>query len=158
MHRIKINHPRLYAFFQSKVINSMMIVMILSLLITDYMRNSMLPLLCSAISFLAALGYTIWFCVKKPDKVVVNRWLSDIDGKYTLYFLIVLNIKEPSDWWFTFPAVCGVALLFISLVNIRMKYLISVRKSLLRGLPSSDIYGRGYRAKLRSLIAVPGNR
>jgi len=77
----------------------------------------MLPLLCSAISFLAALGYTIWFCVKKPDKVVVNRWLSDIDGKYTLYFLIVLNIKEPSDWWFTFPAVCGVALLFISLVN-----------------------------------------
>lgn len=40
-------------------------------------------------SFLAGLCYSVWLWVKKPDRIVVNSWLSGLSTVLTLGFLIV---------------------------------------------------------------------
>lgn len=113
----KVRHPRLYAFYDSKIINSLYIVTIISLLMCGCSASLTPPLACASLSFLFAVGYSVWFWTKKPQTVVTNKWLSSINGLFTLYFLIIVAMKTDNQWWYIFPLLCGVTVLFITMIN-----------------------------------------
>ena len=61
--------------------------------------------------------YAIWFWVRKPESIVINSWISDMNGWFTLYFLIISAMNAPGQWWYIFPVVSSVILFFISLIR-----------------------------------------
>lgn len=113
----EIRHRRLYAFYHSKVLNALMIVIIIGIFLMGYYKSYLLPAICSATGFLLFLGYTTWLWIKKPNEIVINKWLSDISGTFTIYFLIVSAMKAANQWWYIFPVVCAVLILFIVMIN-----------------------------------------
>ncbi|MBD5356015.1 MAG: hypothetical protein HDR88_03280 [Bacteroides sp.] len=117
MSKIKVYHPRLYAFFQSKVINSMMIVINIALLMTGCTKDLIVPFSVASVSFLLALSYTVWFWIKRPQRIVINSWLSNMSGYFSFYFLSVGAMKNLNELWFIFPAIIGVCLLFVNLIK-----------------------------------------
>lgn len=112
-----IRHPRLHAFYSSKVLNSLMMVIVVSLLMMLYTGSLLLPGICCALALAFFIGYALWFWIKKPKTVVVNEWLSSLTGWFILYFLIVGAMKSPNPWWYIFPVALAVPALFITLVN-----------------------------------------
>lgn len=113
----EIRHRRLYAFYHSKVLNALMIVLILGLLMTDYNDSFIIPLLCSATALLLFIGYSAWLWLKKPQQIVINKWLSNISGWFILYYLCVIAVSTPNQWWFVLPGIGAVVLLFLSMIN-----------------------------------------
>lgn len=113
----EIRHRRLYAFYHSKVLNALMIVIIVGIFLMGYYKSYLLPVICSATGFLLFIGYTAWLWIKKPQKIMINNWLSDISGSFTLYFLIVTALKAENQWWYIFPIVCAVLILFLCMIN-----------------------------------------
>lgn len=113
----EIRHRRLQAFFKSKVLNSLMIVVIVSLLLMAYTGSMLLPAVCGTLALLFFIGYSLWLWIKKPKSIIINRWLSDMSGLFTLYFLIISAMKAPNQWWYITPVVLAVVLLFISLLK-----------------------------------------
>lgn len=113
----KIQHPRLDAFYNDKVVNTMMTVTLISLMTTGCTTTLTMPLCCASLAFALAVGYSIWFWTKKPAKVVINRWLSDMNGLLTLYFLITAAMDGKSEWWYIFPALCGIVMLFVAITR-----------------------------------------
>ncbi|MDE5807805.1 MAG: hypothetical protein K2H76_06775 [Muribaculaceae bacterium] len=116
---IKIRHRRLYAFFNSKVINSLMILMELCILIMPLCRDIVFPVVCGGLCLLAILGYSLWLWIIKPLRVIISPWLSDLSGTYTVYFLIVVAIKDAGIWWYLFAGVNAILIFLISLINPR---------------------------------------
>lgn len=116
-----IRHPRLHAFYQSKVLNALMIVLIDALLILDWFMMSgydwILPVICSAVAFVLFVGYSIWLWVWKPRTIVIDSRLSDMSWYLTLYFLAVVAMKASNRWWYIFPIVCSVVMFIMSLVK-----------------------------------------
>lgn len=114
----EIKHRRLYAFYQSKVLNALMITMVTGLLLIDN-YNETLPFLiiCTSLALLFFIAYSLWIWIKKPKMVIINRWLSDVSGCFVLYFLIVIAFKATNQWWYILPPVCAVVILFISLIR-----------------------------------------
>lgn len=91
-----IRHRRLHAFYRSKVLNALLIVVIVSLFLMNYTGFVLLPLLCSSLAMLFFLGYSLWLWIKKPKYIVINNRLSNISGAFTLYFLIIGSMKHGS--------------------------------------------------------------
>lgn len=114
-----IRHKRLHAFYKSKVINALVTVAVICLLSMRCVRPALLPAVCGATALLLAAGYSLWLWTAKPQRVVTNGWLSDVTGWYVIYCLIVNAMKAPNDWWFIAPAILGVVLLFVAMVNGR---------------------------------------
>lgn len=112
-----IRHRRLEAFFKSKVLNSLMIVIVVCLLLMAYTHAMLLPVLCGAVALSFFVAYSLWLWIWKPKRVVVNSLLSDTSGLFTLYFIVVLAMDEPAPVWYVFPAVAAVVLLFITMVK-----------------------------------------
>lgn len=112
-----IIHRRLHAFFRSKVLNALMIVIIVSLLLMAYTKSMLLPVICGSLALLFFIGYSLWLWIKKPKSIIINNWLSDLNGSFTIYFLIINAMDAPNQWWYITPIVFSVVLLFISLVN-----------------------------------------
>lgn len=117
--KLEIRHRRLYAFYKSKVLNSMMLVIIIGLLLAYCYRTSILPVICASLALSLFVGYSLWFWIKKPKQIVINDWLSDMTGYYILYFLIIIALKSDNQWWYIFPTACAVVMLFISLLRNR---------------------------------------
>ena len=119
----EIRHPRLHAFYHSKMLNILMIVLVNALLIMDWFILSgydwMLPAICSAVILVLSAGYAIWLWVRKPRTVVINSWLYEMSGYLTLYFLAVVAMKASNQWWYIFPVVCSIVMLIISIVKPR---------------------------------------
>ncbi|MDE6084830.1 MAG: hypothetical protein K2G40_00300, partial [Muribaculaceae bacterium] len=59
----------------------------------------------------------LWVWIKKPESIVINDWLSNITGYFTLYFLIILAINNPGVWWYIFPSAVAVIIFFVTLVT-----------------------------------------
>lgn len=114
---IIIKQKRLYAFFNSKVINSMMLIMEFFILLIPCFNDVMVPIICGAASLLLIIGYTVWLFVKKPAKITVNKWLSEISSLYTIYFLIVIAMDKFSIWWDIFAVLIFISIFFISLIK-----------------------------------------
>ena len=112
-----IRNRRLHAFYRSKVLNALLIVVIVSLFLMNYTGFVLLPLLCSSLAMLFFLGYSLWLWIKKPKYIVINNRLSNISGAFTLYFLIIGSMKALNHWWYITPIVFAVILLFVSLIN-----------------------------------------
>ena len=89
MAKVEIRHRRLYAFYESKVLNALMITVVTSLLLMAYTQSMLLPVICGSIVLACFIAYSRWFWVKKPQKIVINKWLSYMNGWFTLYFLII---------------------------------------------------------------------
>ena len=113
----EIRHRRLHAFYQSKVLNALMIVIIVNLLLMAYMSSMLLPAICGSLSLLFYIGYELWIWIKKPRTIIINSWLSNINGWYTLYFLIIAALKSSNPWWYITPAALAVVALFILLIT-----------------------------------------
>lgn len=112
-----IRHRRLYAFYQSKVLNALMVLLICSLFLMYYTGMMLLPILCGTLALLFFIGYSLWLWIWKPARVVINGFLSDYTGYLILYFLIVGAIKTPNQWLSIFPVVISVVMFFIVMVK-----------------------------------------
>ena len=112
----EIKHRRLYAFFNSKVLNVLYVMGVLSLLQVGYLKSMELPVVCSSASFALFIGYSLWLWIKKPKQIVVNVWLSDLTIWFTLFFLIVAAMKATSWMWYTFPIVAAIVMWFIDMI------------------------------------------
>lgn len=117
MDKGEIRHRRLYAFYESKVLNALMITVVTSLLLAAYTQSMLMPIICGAIALTCFIGYSIWLWVKKPQKIVINKWLSYMNGWFTLYFLIITAMDAPNKWWYITPICFAVCILCISLIR-----------------------------------------
>lgn len=115
--KYEIKHKRLYAFYNSKVLNALMIVVITGLLFMDYSGKMLLPIMCSSIALLFFICYSVWLWIRKPQQITINNLLSDMTSYLTLYFLIITTLKLNNQWWYIVPIVSSVIILFISLVK-----------------------------------------
>lgn len=113
---ITIRHKKLYAFFNSKLINSLLIIMEMFLILMYCFTDVKLPIICSLTCLILIIGYSISLALGKVKKVVVNKYLSELSSLYTLYFLIVVAIKSPSVWWSLFAAVSLILIFFVSMI------------------------------------------
>ena len=87
------------------------------IILFDYMQSEILPGVCGALTLALFIGYSVWFWVKKPARVVINPWLSACASGYTVLFFIVL-LCEPTnanEWWFITPVAASIFLLFRAL-------------------------------------------
>lgn len=114
-----LRHRRLYAFYQSKVLNALMIVVIISLLLMAYTESMLLPVICGSLAFLFFIGYSLWLWIKKPKSIIINKQLSDLKSILTLYVLIIVAMDASNQWWYITPIALSVVILFISMVNNR---------------------------------------
>lgn len=112
----EIKHRRLYAFYNSKVLQALMIVIIVGITMIGYYNDLLLPVICSGTALMLFIGYSAWLWIKKPKQIVINTWLSNISGLFCLYFLIVATMKNPNQWWYIFPIVCAIVILFIAMI------------------------------------------
>ena len=81
------------------------------------MKSMLLPLICSSLALLFFVGYSLWFWIKKPTCIIIDYWLSNLNVAFTLYFLIVMAMDAPNQWWYITPIALSVVLLFIALIN-----------------------------------------
>lgn len=112
-----IIHRRLHAFYQSKVLNALMMTIVISLLLMAYTKSMLLPVMCASLALAFFIGYSMWLWIKKPKRIVINNWLSNINGPFTLYFLIITALNPTNQWWYITPIALSVVVLFISLVK-----------------------------------------
>lgn len=112
-----IRHRRLHAFYTSKVLNALMIVVIVNLWLMAYMKSMLLPVVCGSLALLFFIGYSLWLWIKKPKSIIINNWLSSLNGFYVLYYLIIAPMKAPNQWWYITPIVFSVVILFLALIN-----------------------------------------
>ena len=115
----ELRHRRLYAFYQSKVLNALMIVVIISLLLMAYTESMLLPVICGSLAFLLFIGYSLWLWIKKPKSIIINKQLSDLKSILTLYVLIIFSMDASNQWWYIAPIAFSVVILFNSMVNNR---------------------------------------
>lgn len=107
----------MHAFYQSKVLNALMIVEVVSLLMIGYMGSITMPAVCASITFALFLGYSLWLWIKKPRRIVINDMLSTASGFFTFYFIVVGLISPSNPWWFGFPVLCAIVVMFISMLK-----------------------------------------
>lgn len=112
-----IRHRRLHAFYQSKVLNILMMIIIVSLLLMAYSYSMLLPVICSSIALACFIAYSAWLWGKKPASIVINNRLSGIGSFYVLYYLIVVAIDADNQWWYIIPVAVAVIVLFLSSMN-----------------------------------------
>lgn len=113
-------HPRLEMFYNSSVLNMLMVWLCVSLLMVDWgLVREMYPysLIVCGLLFAIALGYMLWFWIRKPSSIPVCGWLSDVSVVYLVYFLIVCGIKSDRFWWNMFALVAAIAVFGIYLVK-----------------------------------------
>lgn len=115
--RQEIRHRRLYAFYQSKVLNTLMIVTVISLMQIGYLQSMVMPVICSSVSLALFIGYTLWLWIRKPKQITIDTWLSNLSIWFTLYFVVVVAMKDLTQWWYIFPIVAAIILMFINLVR-----------------------------------------
>ncbi len=113
----EIRHRRLYAFFNNKVLNVLSLIVIVSLTQIGYLREIIGPTICAAFAFALGLGYGLWFWIKKPKKIIINRWISDRNIWFTLYFLVVTGFQWTSMWVCLAPILAAILLLFLNLLR-----------------------------------------
>lgn len=112
----KTRHRRLYAFYKSKVLNALMIIIITNILLMAQL-GSLLPTVCCATALACFAAYSLWLWIKRPGAIVINDWLAGLDGWFTLYFLIVMAVKSPCVWWYVVPAAGSIIALTVALTG-----------------------------------------
>lgn len=96
----------------------MMVVMV-SLLLMAYTNSMLLPVICGSLALLFFIGYSLWFWIKNPGHIIINKMLSAISGWFVIYFFIVGAMEATNKWWYITPIALAVTVLFISSVNYK---------------------------------------
>lgn len=113
-----VRHPRLDAFYESKVLSALMMVIIASLCLIGYNEDAwLLPVITASLAAVLFVGYTLWFWIKKPASIVVNSRLSDLTFVFMLYCGIIVAVGVTNPWWFIAPVILEVLVFFIMLVD-----------------------------------------
>lgn len=113
----KIRHRRLCAFYESTVLNALMITVITCLFLMVYTQSMLLPVICGTIALMSFIGYSVWLWFWKPKRIRINKWLSNINGWFTMYFLIIMAMDAPNQWWYITPMCFAVCILCICLIR-----------------------------------------
>ena len=117
----EIRHRRLYAFYNSRVLNGLMIVVVDALLLMACYNTMLLPVVCSSVALLLFIGYALWLWLAKPRQIMINTLLSDVSGYLLLYFLIMSAVRPESEWWYIAPLVGSIVAMFVTLTRNRDK-------------------------------------
>ena len=116
---LEVRHKRLYAFYNSLVLNVLMCIEVILLCVMGYSRMMVLPGVLAGILLLVMLGYSAWVWIKKPREIVIDKWLADVSAYSTILFLIVLAIDPDDRWWYLVPAASTFIILITALIKKR---------------------------------------
>lgn len=105
--RNEIRHRRLYAFYHCKVLNVLEMLIVASLSSMGLIVSNLIPLTCAGIAFILFLCYSCWLWFRKPDRVVINKYVADITSITALYVLSILTLRPGSKWWYAAPLLCA---------------------------------------------------
>ena len=119
MEKDKIENRRLYAFLRSQTLTILMLMAFSCIFLIQYLNDFIIPSIIGGVIFSMAIGYSIWFWIKKPKEIVINNWLSNISSVFFFYWFIVNAIDNPNKIWYVFPLFCCVASIGIVLVKQR---------------------------------------
>lgn len=114
-----IRHRRLYAFYQSKVLNTVMIVLTALLPQLLFPQWTVVSVICIVIALALFVGYSLWLWIKKPRRIIVNNLLSNLDGLFLLYYLVIIAIKPESRWWYISPMFAAIVALIIGMMRYK---------------------------------------
>lgn len=120
MKQIKqIRHRRLNAFYTSKTLNSLMIVLVDVFCLWYCIGTEFTPLIAALLitTFALIISYSCWLWFCKPAKIVINESLSDMSALMFFYFLVVSVMKSANQWWYIFPIVASIVILFIQQIR-----------------------------------------
>lgn len=113
----EIRLRRLYAFFNSKVLNVLLLMGIMALLLIGHAGSILLPPICAATAFALFIGYSLWIWIAKPKRITINVWISNSTIWFTLYYLVAINFTDLTWWWFAILIVAAIILCFIDMVS-----------------------------------------
>ena len=116
MGQVSKGNRRWIAFCESKVLNALIMIVVTSCLLMGWSGRIQLPAICCIIAFSFFLGYSIWYWLKKPEGVLINKWLSNISAGFTLYYILIISVKAPNQWWYITPICFAVVVLCYSLI------------------------------------------
>ena len=116
---LEVRHKRLYAFYNSLVLNVLMCIEVILLCVIGYSRMMVVPGGFAGILLLVMLGYSAWLWIKKPREIVIDKWLADVSAYSTILFLIVLAIDPDDRWWYLVSAACTFIILITALIRKR---------------------------------------
>ena len=119
MEKDKIENRRLYAFLRSQTLTILMDMAFSCLFLMPCLNDLVIPGIIGGIIFSVAIGYSIWFWIKKPTEIVINNWLSNISSVFLFYWFIVNAMDNPNKILYIIPIICMVALFMIVLVKQR---------------------------------------
>ena len=119
MEKDKIENRRLYAFLRSQTLTILMLLAFSCIFLMPYLNDLIIPGIIGGVIFSVAIGYSIWFWIKKPKEIVINNWLSNISSVFLFYWFIVNSMDKPNKIWYLLPLVCMVVLFGIVLVKQR---------------------------------------
>ena len=119
MEKDKIENRRLYAFLRSQTLTILMLLAFSCLFLMPYLNDLIIPGIIGGVIFSVAIGYSIWFWIKKPKEIVINNWLSNISSVFLFYWFIVNAMDNPNKILYIIPIICMVALFVIVLVKQR---------------------------------------
>ena len=119
MEKEKIENRRLYAFLRSQTLTILMLLAFSCLFLMPYLNDLIIPSIIGGVIFSMAIGYSIWFWIKKPKEIVINNWLSNISSVFLFYWFIVNAMDNPNKILYIIPIICMVPLFGIVLVKQR---------------------------------------
>ena len=119
MEKEKIKNRRLYAFLRSQTLTILMDLAFSCLFLMPYLNDLIIPGLIGGVIFSMAIGYTVWFWIKKPKEIVINNWLSNISSVFLFYWFMINAMDNPNKILYLLPLICMVALFVIVLVKQR---------------------------------------
>lgn len=116
--KLKARHRRLDAFYRSKVLNSLLTVFMIGLMLCEY-DEGVCPvmLLVTVLALVLFVGYSLWFWIKKPSRVVVKDFISEVSSPMACYVLIVMAISAENFVWYLLPPIAGVVMMFVSMLR-----------------------------------------
>ncbi|MDE6384468.1 MAG: hypothetical protein K2K79_09010 [Paramuribaculum sp.] len=115
----EIRHRRLHAFYQSKVLNGLMVFIVVCLLMSMAYDFALFPLICGGVGLLLFVGYSLRLWICKPQAIVTNNLVSNINGLYTLYYLVIIAFDTVYRWWYLVPALLSIGVLMVCLCGYK---------------------------------------
>ena len=112
----EIRHRRLYAFFNSKALNMLMIMVVALLMLAVCVGSLAVPVICATIALVGFAGYSAWLWLRKPKQIAVSRRLSKISSAMVFYYLIVVNVPALNLWWYIVPVASAAVVLAVALL------------------------------------------
>ena len=119
MEKTKIENRRLYAFLRNQTLTILMLLAFSCLFLMPYLNDLIIPGIIGGVIFSMAIGYSIWFWIKKPKEIVINNWLSNISSVFLFYWFIINAMDNPNKILYIIPIICMGAIFVIVLVKPR---------------------------------------